>query len=419
MKFIAQYKGLRKENYILFLGRVVTNLGAMVWPILTMILNQKMGMDATTIAIVTIIFGIIYMPMEIIGGKLADKYNKKWIIVISDSVSIIFYIICAFIPLSYFSLVLLVIAASCQTLEYPAYNALIADINVTEDRDRAYSLQYLGGNLGLVAAPTIAGFLFNDYLWLCFLLSGLSIAISTVLIALKVKNIEPEVETAAIAKYQKNAGNEKAFTILKRNPVIILFLVMSALIYAAYQQYSYLMPLDMARVNGEAGATIYGTVCTVNCFVVVIFTPLITRWLRNVTQTMRIALSFIFQLLGYVVFLILINFIPAYYVAMFIFTIGEILNTIAADPFMTARIPESHRGRINSVATVLPGIFQFGIMYAVGALYDNYGPLAGWALPLAFLVIGIGLSVILVIWDKKQYPALYIKETDCTSEGQQ
>ena len=44
MNIFSQYKGLRKENYILFIGRIVTNLGSMVWPVLTLILNQKMGL---------------------------------------------------------------------------------------------------------------------------------------------------------------------------------------------------------------------------------------------------------------------------------------------------------------------------------------------------------------------------------------
>ena len=37
MHFFSQYRGLRRENYVLFFGRIVTNMGSMVWPMLTMI----------------------------------------------------------------------------------------------------------------------------------------------------------------------------------------------------------------------------------------------------------------------------------------------------------------------------------------------------------------------------------------------
>ena len=43
INIISQYKGLRRENYILCFGRLVTAMGAMVRPMLTMILSQKLG----------------------------------------------------------------------------------------------------------------------------------------------------------------------------------------------------------------------------------------------------------------------------------------------------------------------------------------------------------------------------------------
>ncbi|MDD6257755.1 MAG: MFS transporter [Erysipelotrichaceae bacterium] len=181
-KLFGQYKGLRREVYILFFGRIVTNLGSMVWPMLTMILNQKMGMRAGDISWLLILAGIILLPAGMIGGKLADRFSKRNIIVICDAVSIIGYITCACIPLSYISIALMIFSSTFQTMENPAYNALLADLTKSKDRERAYSLSYLGSNLGLMLAPVIGGFLFKNYLWLAFLLNGLSIASSTVLI---------------------------------------------------------------------------------------------------------------------------------------------------------------------------------------------------------------------------------------------
>ncbi|MBQ8935873.1 MAG: MFS transporter, partial [Oscillospiraceae bacterium] len=73
----SQYQGLRKEIYILFFGRVVTNLGSMVWPMLTMILSQKMGFDAGSIALLMVVSTFIMLPANLIGGRLADRHNKK------------------------------------------------------------------------------------------------------------------------------------------------------------------------------------------------------------------------------------------------------------------------------------------------------------------------------------------------------
>ena len=51
MKIFSQYKGMGRENFILFFGKIVTNLGAMIWSMMTLILNRKLGLDATQTAL--------------------------------------------------------------------------------------------------------------------------------------------------------------------------------------------------------------------------------------------------------------------------------------------------------------------------------------------------------------------------------
>ncbi len=290
MKLIDQYRGLRRENYVLFFGRIVTSLGSMVWPVLTLILNQKMGMDASMIAILMTASGIVMLPAGLLGGKLADRCNKKTIIIVGDTVSIICYIACGIVPLGIPTIVLILVASLFQSIEGPSYNALVADITPTRNRENAYSLLYLGTNIGLVLAPTLGGLLFENYLWLCFIISGVSIGISTLLIWRLVKDITPLVEDGDEASYQAAQEQDSVFRILKKNPQVVLFLLATALYYAAYGQYNFLMPLDMAAVH-DNGALIFGTVSSLNCLVVVIFTPLITRVFRRAGDTKKMLIG--------------------------------------------------------------------------------------------------------------------------------
>ena len=89
-----------------------------------------------------------------------------------------------------------------------------------------------------------------------------------------------------------------------------------------------------------------------------------------------------------------------YYAAMLIFTWGEIINTIADGPYLSARTPASHRGRINSVSgvayTILRGVFNI----AEGKAYDAYGSTAAWGLTIGALTISILLSVWLIFRDR-------------------
>lgn len=412
----TQYKGLRPEIYILFFGRVVTNLGSMVWPMLTMILSRKMNMSASMIAVLTVGSSVLMLPANLLGGRLADRKSKKGTIVACDAVSVVCYLIAAALPLSYFTLALFVAAGICQSMEYPSYNALIADLTLTKDRDRAYSLQYLGANLGLVLSPTLGGLLFENHLPLAFLFSGIAIGLSTVLIFFRVKNVTPEQDDSDEAVYQQAKAEGSILRVLKNNPLLLVFLLSMSLYYSAYGQYSYLMPLDMGKVHGENGAVLYGTVSSLNCIVVVLFTPVITKLFRKLRDPQRILIGQALIAAGYAAFLLLLGFVPAYYAAMLLFTWGEIFTTVAEGPYLTARVPASHRGRINGFSAVLATVLQGGISLAVGGTYDNAGSAAAWVLVLGVLGAAAALTVVLLLRDKKVYPALWTPKPDAEKQ---
>lgn len=96
----GQYRGMRRELYILFWGKAATNMGAMIWPMLTLILSNKLGMNAQEIAKITIAMGVVQFPANLLGGKLADCCNKKKLIIICDLVTVICYLTAAVLPVS-------------------------------------------------------------------------------------------------------------------------------------------------------------------------------------------------------------------------------------------------------------------------------------------------------------------------------
>ena len=407
LKLFSQYRGLRKEIYILFFGRIVTNLGSMVWPVMTLILSQKLSMSAAEISYFFLGASVLMLPANLVGGKLADRFNKKRLIVIFDGVSIVCYFISAAIPLGLGTIVLFMIAAIFQSVEYPAYDALFADLSSTKDRERAFSLAYLGGNLGLVLSPTIAGLLFKNYLWLSFLISGAAIAVSTLLIGFLVKDVTPAEDDGEESSYQEKKEGVSVFRVLKENPLLLLYLFCGALYFAAYGQYNYIMPLDMAAFHSDNGAVIFGTVSSLNCISVVLFTPIITRVFSKMRDTGKILLGRILLFAGYLIFLLLLGFIPGYYIAILVFTWGEIFATISEGPYVSTRIPASHRGRINGLMSVVCTVVVGGIDLAVGHLYDGAGSAPAWVLILGVTFLSGACAVVLKIRDRKKYPKLY------------
>lgn len=404
----SQYRGLRKELYILFIGRIMTNMGAMIWPMFTLILNQKLGMNATTIAACVIIFGLVNLPVSLIGGKLADKLNKKNIIVVCDLVSIASFIYCSLVPVTITSIAIFALASLFQTIEWPSYDALVADFSTSKDRERAYSLSYLGTNLGLVLSPTIAGILFNNHLNLAFLINGISIALSTALIFFRIKDVHRETDESAASGYEAELDSKvSAFSLIGKNRVVLLFILAAALSNGVYSMYNYLMPLDLGQTYAEQGSVLFGSMASVNCIVVVTCTALITRIFRKIRECGKMLIGEGLIITGYLLLLLFIRQPWMCFVAITVFTFGEIFNTLSSSPFLTRRIPASHRGRILAVMNVFCGIASSGIQLLIGMLYDRSGSTIAWA-----TIIGIGLAEMLIVsimagFDRKDYPDLY------------
>ena len=405
MKFIQQYKNLSKEIYVLFFGRIVTSMGSLIWPLLTLILKNKLGYNATTIATLTMAMSILQFPMLLLGGKLADTLNRKKIIIVCDLVTVVSYIICGLLPLSNYSIALFYIAGVFATIEGPSYDALVADLSDSESREKAYSLQYLGMNLGLVLSPTIGGLLFENYLWLAFILTGLATLSSTILIILFIKRLS--VEKGNVSAYEEKRENESVFRILRERKTLILYALVCGFGGIVYAQFNYLLPLNMETLYGAKGATIFGMLTSTNAIIVIIATPLITTFLSRLMDVRKILIGESLIVLGLFGYRFVQGAMVPYFILMILFTIGEVFNTLGHQPYMTRRIPSTHWGRVNSFVNTVNGLFAGVGNIFIGKIVDVKGYDMAWLAVGVLGAVAIILVVMLNLVDKRQFGLLY------------
>ena len=405
MKFIQQYKNLSKEIYVLFFGRIVTSMGSLIWPLLTLILKNKLGYNATTIATLTMAMSILQFPMLLLGGKLADTLNRKKIIIVCDLVTVVSYIICGLLPLSNYSIALFSISGVFATIEGPSYDALVADLSDSESREKAYSLQYLGMNLGLVLSPTIGGLLFENYLWLAFILTGLATLSSTILIILFIKRLS--VEKGNVSAYEEKRENESVFRILRERKTLILYALVCGFGGIVYAQFNYLLPLNMETLYGAKGATIFGMLTSTNAIVVIIATPLITTFLSRLMDVRKIFIGESLIVLGLFGYRFVQGAMVPYFILMILFTIGEVFNTLGHQPYMTRRIPSTHWGRVNSFVNTVNGLFAGVGNIFIGKIVDVKGYDMAWLAVGVLGAVAIILVVMLNLVDNRQFGLLY------------
>lgn len=404
MKIFKMYQGLKREVYILCFGRLVTAMGGLIWPMLTLILKSKLGFNAEEVALWFLLFGIVQLPFILLGGKLTDKYNKRDLIVFFDLISVVLYIITAFLPLTTGSLCIYFLGSLFQNMEWSAYDALMAELTGTEEREKAYSLQYLANNLGVVFAPTLGGLLFNNYLWLSFLIAGLAVLSSTILIYFFVPRKTEKAKTDNTYEEQVE-GNLK--DVIKTRKILIIYVLIGCMSQIIYSQFNYLLPIQMDEVFLNQGAVFFGMLTSINGAVVICCTPILTQITLKWSDLERISLGMLLQVVGLCSYFFYQDKLPPYVISMVVFTLGEILNTLGNSPYISKRIPSSHRGRFTSINN----IFTHGSSYIgnafVGKIVVLYTFKEGWIVVFA---VGMVLMLFLAVYrglDRKRFALLY------------
>ena len=415
-QLLTQYGGLKREIYILFVGKLVTAMGSFVWPMLTFFLTTKLGLSDGMSTLLIATASVLSFPAALLGGKLADRFSRRSIILLFDCLTVSLYLLAAVLPLTIWTAVILFLAGLFQTIESPAYDALNADFSTTKQREKAYSLSYLGFNLGFIVGASLSGILFEHHLRLAFCINGLSIFVSTVLIFFFVhtKNAISEDTESLLESYSEYElpVDEKipVLTVLKQRPVLIGMLLVGCFASMPSNLVGILLPLQLKETMGQTGATIYGYLNSLNGFVVIAFTPILTILLKKLTEIPKTILGLLLFVAG-IGFFSVGTAVAVLFAGMFVFTLGEVITVLGHNPYNSRRIPASHRGRVGGISSVVHSIFSSLTQYLIsGILFlsnSNYRLI--WTV---FILCGLCAAVLygfLYGPDKKTFPKLYEK----------
>lgn len=406
----SQYKGFKKEIYVLFIGKVVTSMGAFVWPMLTFFLTEKLGFSDSLAAVLIASATILSLPVAMLGGKLADSFSRKKIIIIFDCSTVFLYVLSAILPLGIHTAVMVFLAGLFQTAESPAYDALQADFSSVDDRERAFSFSYLGYNVGFIFGASMSGILFEKYLSLSFLLNGVAIFISTLLIMLFVSMnnvVGAENSEETFGEYEQPVDeNRSVWSVLKERKVVLYMLIVGCIGEMSSGTLGILLPLQVK--NMRSGEAIYGYVNSLNGLVVILFTPILTAMLKKFTEIPKSTAGILLFAAGMCLYSIG-NIVWLLFFAMFIYTLGEVITVIGSNPYASRRIPASHRGRVGGISSVAYALFSAGTQYLIAymlkATGNNYRLI--WLVFVGVGVLVAGMYLTLYRMDKRTFPNLY------------
>ncbi|SFD35580.1 MFS transporter [Clostridium uliginosum] len=395
---LTQYKGLPREIYILFIGRIINCIGSFVTPLMALILTQKFGMSATQSGNFIAIQACLQGLSLLLGGKLVDSFGRKKIIVICQSLGAIMLLTCGFMPISILTTKMMMASSCFYSMAMPAYDALNADVTNSENRKLSYSLLYMGVNLGFSIGPIIGGFLYKHYLPLVFILDAVTTLASMILIVMLikekkiVKNLEEYEEKDNLQEENQleNIVEGSVFKVLLKRPILIAFGIIMFFIEFTYAQWVFALPLQLGTLFGSDGAKLYGLLGATNGIIVIIATPFLMRLTKNTSELNNVCLSGFIYVISFLMF----GFISSstlFFFGVILMTFGEVIGATNVSTFIANNSPASHRGRISSILSIISRTGYSISPMVIGNVIDKCGISQGYIVTASSSMIAVSL----------------------------
>jgi MFS family permease len=355
-KFLRSYSGLDRSIYFLCLAQVVNSIGHFVHPFLTMFLTQKIGMDPVEAGSYVMLSAAAWVPGSLLGGKIADQFGRKRVLVLFQFLAAAALVPCAFLGVSRAIPWLLIGSSFLNGVAEPVNDAMITDLTVAQQRKGAFSLLYLAHNTGFALGPMIAGFLFNRYLAWIFLGDAITTGIAVILIALFIRESIPSEEQIADS-FAEDRSEERAergglIKVLWKRPFLLAFMFIHIILSFVYSQTAFTLPLQLSAVFSEGGPRWYGTIMSFNALVVIVLTTFAIHSTERIKPALTVAIASLFYAVGFGM-IGLVRTVALLLLSTLIWTIGEILEATNTSAYVANHAPITHRGRINAIAPVI------------------------------------------------------------------
>ena len=178
-----------------------------------------------------------------------------------------------------------------------------------------------------------------------------------------IKQLLQKEKTNEPINIYENGESGNVWQVLKSIRLLIAFFLIGSIGSVIYAQFNFLIPLHLESIFGEQGAFYFGILTSVNATMVIIFTPILTKLFSHIKDLDRLILGSFLEIAALGAYVFITDQFYLCIIAMIFFTFGEILCTLSNTPYLTKRIPATHRGRIMSISN--------NIQYVLGTVSNT------------------------------------------------
>lgn len=358
-------------NLVVFIDRLG---GFMLYPFFALYLTQKFNIDMATVGILLGVFSVSGMVGSALGGALADRMGRKSVIIASLLLSSLSALGMGLAPTLALFTAVSVIVGTLGNIGGPAHEAVVADLLPPDKRAEGYGIIRVVFNVSAVIAPPIAGLLVSHSYLTLFIVDAIISIISAGIVFFALPETKPQAHADAEPETMKQtfAGYGR---VLKDTPFVV-FIGVTVLMTLVYLNMNTTLGVFLRDVHGlpEVG---YGTILSINAFMVVVLQFWITHKLEKYKPFLMVAAGSFLYAIGFAMYGFVRGF-TMFVAAMVIITIGEMVVSPFLQSIVASFAPEDMRGRYMAVSGLTWSIaYTFGPYFA-GLLIDGPNPSILW-----------------------------------------
>jgi len=371
------YRDLPRSIWAIFGIQVILRGGDFVFPFLTLFLTRKLGLSGAAAGfwiMANVAGGLLG---TLVSGKVSDHLGRRNVLAACMVGTGLLTGLCGFLPPSLLIARVLVVAAFFQGSMKPIIAASIMDLAPPDLRKEAFSLSYLGINLGVAVGPMAAGFLFESHLMWIFFGNMLALAGALALLLRLVPELRAERPGAELGLERPVEGSSlQAFL---ARPLLVAFCLISLFVSFAYGQTGFGLTLYTTEVFGAEGAATFGFLMSFNALVVLSSTALMTRLTQRLSGPTTMGLGAAFMALGFAMLAFRLDR-ALLAVSTLVWTLGEVLLATNSGAYLASHTPRNFRGRFQSIRELMSSAGRMLSPVAFGAVITGAGIHVSWGL---------------------------------------
>ncbi|ALI05176.1 MFS transporter [Pseudomonas sp. FW306-02-F02-AA] len=332
---MATYSLVIRRLMICSLTIVVSR--AITSPLLTLFLSNKLGLNQQDVGLLLGIAVFIATLLALYGGYIIDRLEKRRLLILAMLSSAVGFVLLTFAHNLYLTTLTLVITETASALFLIGSKAILSENLPMGQRAKAFSLRYTLTNIGYATGPMLGVVIAGVQPLAPFLIAGGIAFFSTFLM----RGIPGSAKEAAVGQPQSFL---KTLVTLKNDRTLIMFTCGCLLSTVVHGRFTlYLSQYLLVTQNEHIALKTMAAILACNAISVILLQYQIGRFLKREQLRYWIVIGsslFIFGLIGFSFAQNLVQWC----LAMFVFTLGEMIIYPAEFLFVDTLAPEELRG---------------------------------------------------------------------------